>query len=166
MTQAERAASAVNDRNVVWIGNEVTAEAPGVLGPRPSVKVLQPPTAKGSIEAQPATFGEPLNGGGGVSGKVVLADDATGATADACEPLVNNVHGKVVLVDRGACAFVVKVAQRAGGGRQGRHRGQQRGQRPARHGRHGPEHHHPLGGHQPGGRRCPEGRDLELSTSS
>ena len=119
MTQTERAASAINDRNVVWIGNEATAQAASLLGPRPSVKVLHPPTAKSSIEVQTATFGEPLVGGGGVTGKVVLADDATGATADACEPLVNNVHGKIVLVDRGACAFVVKVANAQAAGAKG-----------------------------------------------
>lgn len=119
MTQAERAISAVNDRNVVWIGNEVTAQAPGVLGPRPSMKILSPPTLKASIEAQPAAFGPALTTGGGTSGKVVLANDATGATADACEPLVNDVSDKIVLADRGTCNFTVKVANAQAAGAKG-----------------------------------------------
>lgn len=119
MTQAERAVSAVNDGNVVWIGNAVTAQVPQVLAPRPSMQIVTPPTLKGSVEAMPAAFGPPLTTGGGVTGKVVLADDATGAAADACEPLVNNVHGKIVLADRGVCAFVVKVANAQAAGAKG-----------------------------------------------
>jgi hypothetical protein len=119
MSTAERAVSAVNDRNVVWIGPEVTAEAPGVLGPRPSMVVLRPSSLKGSAEAQPASFGPPLDSGGGTSGQVVLGDDATGVATDACEPLVNNVHGKIVLVDRGACTFVLKVANAQAAGAKG-----------------------------------------------
>jgi hypothetical protein len=50
------------------------------------------------------------------SGQVVLADDGIGVGADACEPIVNNVAGKIALIDRGICAFTVKVgnAQAAG----------------------------------------------------
>ncbi|HUL76755.1 MAG TPA: M36 family metallopeptidase, partial [Vicinamibacteria bacterium] len=53
-----------------------------------------------------------------VTGELVLADDGTAPTADACTSLVNGsaVSGKVVLVDRGTCTFVQKVsaAQAAG----------------------------------------------------
>src|SRR5262249_40094321 len=51
---------------------------------------------------------------------VVLAQDGVGVSTDACEPLTAAsaaaVHGKIALVDRGACTFVVKVknAQDAG----------------------------------------------------
>jgi hypothetical protein len=43
-------------------------------------------------------------------GDVVEAidDDVTGVTWDACEPLLNDMTGKVCLVTRGACAFVTK----------------------------------------------------------
>jgi hypothetical protein len=119
MSQTERAISAVNDRNVVWIGNEVTAQAPNVLGPRPSLKIVSPPTLQGSLEVQAASFGPALATGGGVTGKVVLADDGNGATADACEPLVNNANGKIVLADRGVCGFVVKVANAQAAGAKG-----------------------------------------------
>ncbi len=116
MTAAERVASAINTFNVVWDGPAVTAAAPLVLGPRPSVRVLRPKGIVGSYEAQTASFGPPLNPGGGTSGQVVLADDGSGAPNDGCEPILNNVHGKIALVDRGACSFVQKVfnAQVAG----------------------------------------------------
>ncbi len=116
MDNAERQASAVNGPNVVWNGPSVTGMAPMVLGPRPSVKVLRPKSLKGSFEAQPASFGPPLMGGGGMTGLVVLANDGVGVGSDACEPIPNNLDGKIALVDRGACAFTTKVgnAQAAG----------------------------------------------------
>jgi len=116
MDDAERQASAVNGPNVVWNGPSATGMAGMVLGPRPSVKVLRPKSLKGSFEAQPASFGPPLTGGGGTTGQVVLADDGVGAGSDACEPILNNLNGKIALVDRGACAFTTKVgnAQAAG----------------------------------------------------
>ena len=67
-----------------------------------------------------AQFGPALNAAG-VTGDVVLVNDGaatppTGTTTDACEPIVNNVAGKVALVDRGTCTFVLKAknAQTAG----------------------------------------------------
>jgi hypothetical protein len=116
MTNAERQASAVNGPNVVWNGPSVSGMAGMVLGPRPSVKVLRPKSLKGSFEAQPASFGPSLEAGGGTTGQVVLADDGEGVGSDACQPILNNVSGKIALVDRGACPFTVKVgnAQAAG----------------------------------------------------
>ncbi|HMB51778.1 MAG TPA: PA domain-containing protein [Thermoanaerobaculia bacterium] len=124
MTQAERAASAVNDRNVVWIGAESTAQAANLLDPRPSVVVLNPSALAGSVEVQTASFGPAIDGGGGTTGKVVVADDGTGVASDGCEPLVgnvgaNNANGKIVLVDRGTCAFVLKVANAQAAGAKG-----------------------------------------------
>jgi hypothetical protein len=51
-----------------------------------------------------------------VTGDVVLGDDGVAPTGDGCTPLVNAVAGKIVLLDRGVCTFVVKVknAQDAG----------------------------------------------------
>ena len=122
MTDAQRAASAANDRNVVWNGTSATAAAPSVLGPRPSVIVLDGPLV-GSYEANPATFGPAIVPGGGTSGGVRLAEDGVGVPSDACEPLVNagadNVNGKIVLVDRGICTFVQKVANAQAAGAKG-----------------------------------------------
>lgn len=41
---------------------------------------------------------------------VLGADGAGAATDDGCEPLLNDVTGDVVLLERGNCTFVVKVA--------------------------------------------------------
>ncbi|HWU89504.1 MAG TPA: M36 family metallopeptidase, partial [Kofleriaceae bacterium] len=48
---------------------------------------------------------------------IVLADDGTAPVTDGCTPLTNNVTGKLVLVDRGACSFKTKALniQTAGG---------------------------------------------------
>lgn len=60
-----------------------------------------------------------------VTGDLVLANDNTiepanpapGTLTDACSPIVNDVAGKIVLVDRGYCSFVLKAqnVQAAGG---------------------------------------------------
>jgi hypothetical protein len=45
-----------------------------------------------------------------LSGDVVVGDDGQGADArDGCEPITNNVTGKIVLVHRGLCSFVQKA---------------------------------------------------------
>ncbi|MEZ4368692.1 MAG: M36 family metallopeptidase [Kofleriaceae bacterium] len=44
-----------------------------------------------------------------VTGGVVVADDGTDTTSDGCEPLVGDVTGKIVLVDRGQCTFKRKT---------------------------------------------------------
>jgi large repetitive protein len=46
----------------------------------------------------------------------VLAQDGTGPATDACQELVNDVAGKIVLADRGACSFWEKVANAQNGG--------------------------------------------------
>lgn len=73
--------------------------------------------AAGSAGFGPANFD--------ITGELVLANDNTietpnptpGTFTDGCSPLVNNVTGKIVLVDRGYCSFVIKAAnvQAAGG---------------------------------------------------
>lgn len=78
--------------------------------------VVHPPDAQDVIfPAQGAEFGPPLDATG-LRGPVARADDGVGVTSDACEPLVNDLTGKIALVDRGSCTFVLKVshAQAAG----------------------------------------------------
>lgn len=122
MTNAERAASAVRNGKVVWNGLSVTAQAPSFLGPRPSVIALQGPAA-GSHEAVPASFGPPIVAGDGTTGLLRVANDGVGVGSDACEPLINsgsqNVSDKIVLIDRGICAFTVKVANAQAAGAKG-----------------------------------------------
>ena len=122
MTNAERRASAINPRRVVWDGANVTAAVPSVLSPgTPLLHVSSPAAISGDYAVGTASFGPTLSSPG-VTGDVVQAldpADAAGPTTfDACSPLTNAaaVAGNIALVDRGTCGFVVKVknAQNAG----------------------------------------------------
>jgi hypothetical protein len=119
MTNSERAASAINVRHVSWAGVNVNAAVPGVLSPgEPSLVVLSS-TPLQVLPIGDASFGAPLTSEG-ITGEVVLAQDAANAagpsTTDGCSALENAVAGKIALIDRGSCAFTVKVknAQNAG----------------------------------------------------
>ena len=122
MTNAQRAASAINSRHLVWDGLTVASDVPSVMAHgRPLLRVHAPAGIAGSYDIGPAAFGPALTGSG-VSGVVVAGLDAANVagptTFDACTPLTNaaDVAGKIALVDRGTCGFIVKVknAQDAG----------------------------------------------------
>lgn len=122
MTDAERVASAINSRKVVWNGPIVTAAVPGVLAfGVPLMRVNSPAAIAGAYDVGLATFGPALTAGG-VTGNVIQAldpADAAGPTTfDACSALTNAaaVAGNIALVDRGTCGFTFKVknAQNAG----------------------------------------------------
>jgi extracellular elastinolytic metalloproteinase len=49
---------------------------------------------------------------GSVTADLILADDSIGTISDACDDIVNDVTGKIVVIDRGGCSFVIK-AQKA-----------------------------------------------------
>ena len=116
MTPAERLAAQVDSGDLAWSGENVTAAAPAVLEPRPAIRILRPKTLRGKLDVQQASFGPDLRVNGGITGQVVLADDNSASPTLACEPLVNNVSGKIALIDRGGCAFTTKAlnAQAAG----------------------------------------------------
>ena len=123
MTNAERVASAINTRKVVWNGAGVTAAVPGVLAPgTPLLRVNAPAGIAGDLLQSAPPPSARRSRAPGVTGNVVQAlDPADGArptTFDACSPLTNAaaVAGNIALVDRGTCTFVVKVknAQNAG----------------------------------------------------
>ncbi len=129
MTDAERLASTVNDLNLVWGGPSVDAAKDAFLGPKALLRVDDPKSIEGDYEAIAATYGPAFPGGDdgdsdsdsdsdsdGVEGDVVLVDDGIGAGTDGCESIVNDVAGKIALIDRGTCAFVTKTlnAQAAG----------------------------------------------------
>jgi extracellular elastinolytic metalloproteinase len=92
-----------------------------VWTPPAKVTVNSPASIAGDYDAGTAAFGPQLTATG-LTGDVVLGlDEAnpTGpTTTDACTALTNpaEVSGKIALVDRGTCTFVVKVknAQNAG----------------------------------------------------
>jgi len=117
-TNAERAASALRTDKIVLEGAGVAGAVPHVLAyGRPEINVYAPASIGGDYRVGTAAFGPPLDSPG-VSGDVVLALDGSGTTTDACQAIVNagDVAGRIALVDRGACTFVIKVknAQDAG----------------------------------------------------
>jgi hypothetical protein len=121
MTDAERQASAINGFKVVWTGNTVNTDLPHVLSLGTPLVHVNSPAALGNFAVGTAAFG-PVLSSPGITGDVVAAldpSDAAGAsTFDACSALANasDVAGKIALVNRGTCGFVVKVknAQNAG----------------------------------------------------
>jgi len=113
MSNAQRQASAINTGNLVWDGPAVNAIAPSVLSKRARLTVSTP--ALGDFAAGFASFGAALTQAG-VTAQLILGQDGTAPVNDGCGPLVNVVTGRVVLLDRGVCAFTLKAqaAQNAG----------------------------------------------------
>ena len=117
---------------IVWTGGNVAAAVPTtLLFGRPELDAPTLPAIDGSRYGT-AAFGPPIPPNG-ITGMVVVADDGisapptpgppatpAGTPTDACEPLTPAsaaaVAGKIALVDRGLCGFIVKVknAQLAG----------------------------------------------------
>jgi hypothetical protein len=116
MTNAGRVASAVNTRRVVWNGAEVTAAAPDVLvDGTPILRVNSPASIANVYSVGTAAFGPPLSSPGVTADVVAALDPADGAgpsTTDGCSALTNAaaVAGKIALVDRGTCGFILKAA--------------------------------------------------------
>ena len=111
MADAERQASAVNTGNLVWAGAQADGDLRGVLG-TPRLRVNAPAPVAGNYAVGTADFGPHVT---------VLGTNAgvtQAAPADACSSLANAaaMSGRVALIDRGGCSFVVKVknAQNAG----------------------------------------------------
>jgi hypothetical protein len=119
MTDAERAASAINVRKVTWNGLNVKKAVPQVLQAGDPVAIVNKPKSPGSLTVGTAAFGAQLTTKG-ITGDVIVgidaADGAGPSTTDGCSPLTNNVKGKIALLDRGTCPFTQKVlnAQNAG----------------------------------------------------
>lgn len=120
MTPAQRVASAVNARRVVWIGANVTAAAPSVLASGTPQLVVSGnfPAVNGIYDVGAATFGPPI--GAPVTGHIMPVVDQSNGTGLACTPLnalnALAVNGNIALIDRGVCTFPEKVknAQNAG----------------------------------------------------
>jgi hypothetical protein len=113
MSNGERAASAVKSGKLVWSGVQVTNAAVTVLqAGTPILTILSPPEVAGVIQIGTASFGPPLNTPG-LTGEVMPVVDTPPDLGLACAPLsaVNAlaVKGKIALLDRGTCSFVVKV---------------------------------------------------------
>ena len=113
MTAAQRAASALKINKLVWNGPGVTAASASVLGGTPELAVTSPSSVARSYAIGTASFGPALNATG-VSGGIGQVVDQINGTGLACTTLsaanVAAVRGKIALVDRGVCGFVVKAA--------------------------------------------------------
>jgi hypothetical protein len=122
MTNAERVSSAINSRRVAWTGPLVTAAVPSVLSKGvPTLRVNTPASIAGPYEVGLAAFGSPLSSSLITSNLVLGLDDANAAgptTNDGCTALTNpaDVAGKIAVLTRGTCGFVIKAknAQNAG----------------------------------------------------
>ncbi len=109
MLDLERAFSATDGPNLVWDGPLVTAAAPSVLGPAQVILVNAPAAIAGTeLSFGTAGFG-PAVPAGGLTGSVELANDGVGTASDACEAITNDLTGKIALIDRGSCTFVLKA---------------------------------------------------------
>jgi hypothetical protein len=113
MTAAQRAASAIGGR-LVWSGANVIAAVPSVLDAgAPVLTVSSPASVAGSYDVGTASFGPALTSPG-VSGEVMPVLDTDPSTGLACTVLSSAnaaaVNGKIAVVDRGTCAFNIKVA--------------------------------------------------------
>ena len=122
MTPNERVSSAVNTGALVWDGAAVHAAVPRFLGPLVTLHVDSPAPIAGDLAFGTAVFGPDL-GEISLTHEPVAApvDDANPSgptTTDGCTAYTNAsaIAGRVALVDRGECTFVVKAqnAQSAG----------------------------------------------------
>lgn len=121
----ERAASAVNVRQVTWSGALANAAATPILDSGVAeLTVNAPAELAGVIEIGTAGFGPPIPDGG-LTGEIACMEDGidpfvTGdlSNLNGCLPATNpgELAGKIALIDRGACGFTTKVknAQDAG----------------------------------------------------
>src|SRR5262249_33132931 len=115
MSDAERAASAVRPRKLVWDGSNMTAAVPTILlAGTPSLTVQSPPSISGEYLVGTALFGPSLTSAG-IFGGLLAPVDAAGSTT-GCTPPLPSLSGNIALLDRGNCNFTVKVknAQNAG----------------------------------------------------
>lgn len=120
MTNEERVRSAITPRNLVWNGPVVTKAVPGVLKRGVPELFAAGRGLNKLYTIGTAQFGPAIEGREFIVNPLrVLVDQADGKGL-ACTPLsaanAAAVAGKVAIIDRGSCAFTVKVknAQLAG----------------------------------------------------
>ena len=116
-SNADRAASALNNGFLVWDGTNVNAAFRSKLNStanRVELRVNSPLSINGNHVAGTASFGTAVPAEG-FTGNVVLAiDDESldpGDVNDGCSPITNDLSGSIALINRGTCDFVDKVAR-------------------------------------------------------
>lgn len=119
-SDAERQASAINTGQLAWNGFQAKSAARSLLS-SPFLKITLPAAIAGNYTVGTAGFGAALTTTGVTANIVQATDPADGSgglTTDGCSAITNGgtVSGKIALIDRGTCSFVIKVknAQNAG----------------------------------------------------
>jgi hypothetical protein len=115
-TNAERAASAIGINRLVWSGPNVNREVPNVLRQGIATATFSGPAVATprTVNVGEASFGPPVTAQAFTGELAQLVDQPDGNTGLACTPLNRNnaraVQGRIALVDRGTCNFIVKTA--------------------------------------------------------
>ena len=118
MTSAERRASAINPLGVAWTGANSVAGA-SILRGTPLLKSAGPGSTIPTMEFNASSFG-PVAPTSGKLGVLTTITPQAGEIGPGCSPFdaanTAAVRGKVPIINRGACAFALKVknAQNAG----------------------------------------------------
>lgn len=81
----------------VWVGGN------GKL-----LHITAPAEVIGDYEVSTAEFGAQVTSTP-ISGEIVVANDGSGNATQACSPIINDVTGKIALIDRGQCEFGEKA---------------------------------------------------------
>ena len=121
MVDTDRASSAINTGNLRWNGSNAAVYANAYMNYYTGITVSAPAAAAGGYSYGAADFGPPL-ANVQFSTQIVAAQDpadtAGPVTTDACSAITNAsaLAGKIALIDRGSCTFIIKVknAQNAG----------------------------------------------------
>ncbi len=111
MTTAERAASATSVDRLAWSGLEASTAAQDYLDPGvPALTLSGAGSLDGTYDVGTANFGAVVEDA--LSGEIACFEDGQGTPFDACSSATNGseLAGKIVLIDRGTCAFTVKAA--------------------------------------------------------
>jgi PA domain len=103
-TDADRMASATNTGKLVWNGANAATYA-RAYNAKPRLFVTAPASVAGTYTVGTAGFGLPLSSPG-VTAEVVAA-----LPTDVCSTITNAtaVAGKIALIDRGTCTFILKA---------------------------------------------------------
>ena len=119
MTAQERQQSAMNPRQLVWSGERVKSNADNVLDNAREVFLITRQQSR-VLDVGPAQFGPQVDLRHPIGETIGQVVDQPSGLGLACTPLsssnIKAVKGNIALIDRGACAFTVKVknAQDAG----------------------------------------------------
>jgi hypothetical protein len=112
---SQRAASSIGIDRLVWVGENVVREAPNVLRRGIATATFSGPAvaAVRTVNVGEASFGPAITEQPFV-GEIMPVVDQPNGTGLACEPLspanARAVQGRIALVDRGVCNFIVKTA--------------------------------------------------------